>query len=135
MINQTQPELPPYEEIHKDIVFAIVLSVLTFGIYYFFWQAHQMRAMNRLLNTSKYGFWKWFFLSILTFGLYHLYYEYVMGSDLVLIQKKYSREQNENLPMICLLLGFFGLVIVADAIQQYELHKLYIHRETVGLPL
>ena len=64
-------------------------------------------------------------LSIITFGLYHIYHEYVMGQDMVDIQHLYNRPMSPNLPLISVLLAIFAVPFIADAIQQYELHKLY----------
>lgn len=120
-----EPKLPPFQAVHKNILFAILLTFLTFGIYYFFWQAHQMRAWNQLLGFQKYGFWKWLILSILTLGLYHIYHEYIMGADMLEIQQRFNKPLSNGLPLISVLLAVFGVPIISDAIQQYELHRLY----------
>ncbi|MGE3973195.1 MAG: DUF4234 domain-containing protein [Bdellovibrionales bacterium] len=117
--------LPRFEEVEKNIVLCVFLSFITFGIYNLFWQAHQIRVWNQLLGYPKYGFWKWFFLSLFTFGLYHIYHEYIMGDDMVKIQKKFGHEPNNLLPVLSVGLAVMALPIIADAIQQYELHKLY----------
>lgn len=126
-MSQLSPDrlLPPFEEIHKNIVVSILLIFLTFGIYYLFWQAHQIQAMNKLMGREKYNFWKWFFLSFVTFGLYHIYHEYVMSEDIVNAQKMYDKEPSGSLPLISLICSLSGFPIIADALQQYEFHKLY----------
>ena len=117
--------LPPIEEVEKNILLAVIFTIITLGIYYLFWQNHQMKAWNRLLGREKFNFWKWFVLSIFTFGLYHVYHEYVMGQDMIEIQKLYNKPVSPNLPLVSVLLAIFGVPFIADAIQQYELHKLY----------
>lgn len=117
--------LPPFHEIEKNIIIAIILTLITFGIYYFFWQAHQMRAWNRLLGYEKYNFWKWLLLTLITLGLYHLYHEYLMGTDMLEIQQKFGRPLSTALPIISVLLAVLGFPIISDAIQQHELHRLY----------
>jgi hypothetical protein len=117
--------LPPFEQVEKNIVLAVVLSFFTFGIYNLFWQAHQMRVWNKLLGWEKYSFWRWFLLSLITFGFYHIYHEYLMGTDLVLIQRRLGADVSEQLPLISVVLAAVAVPFVADAIQQYELHRLY----------
>ena len=84
-----------------------------------------MRAWNQLLGFQKYGFWKWLILSILTLGLYHIYHEYIMGADMLEIQQRFNKPLSNGLPLISVLLAVFGVPIISDAIQQYELHRLY----------
>ncbi len=121
------PTMPRFEEVEKNIVLCVILSFITFGIYNLFWQAPQMRVWNKLLGFEKYSFWKWFLLSVITIGLYHIYHEYLMGDDLVKIQRRFGFEPNTILPVLSVGLAVMALPIIADAIQQYELHKLYDH--------
>ena len=124
-MDQNTTPLPPYESVERNIVVAILLTIITFGIYYLFWQAHQMRCWNKLLGRDKYNFWLWFLLTICTFGLYHIYHEWVMGSDMMEIQQKYGKPVNSGLPIVSVLLAVIGIPFVADAIQHNELHRLY----------
>jgi hypothetical protein len=48
-----------------------------------------------------------------------------MGIGLVEIQEKFDMRVDKNLPLISLFLSIFGFSIVVDAIQQYEINKLY----------
>lgn len=112
------------EEFRLGIGKAIVLTLLTCGIYNLFWNARQFRAMNVLLGSEEYRFWRWFLLTIVTCGIYHIYYEYKMGTDLHTYLTGAGRPVNPNLALIALVLSIFGLTIVADAIYQGELNKL-----------
>ena len=103
----------------------IILSLITCGIYYLFWQERQMKAMNYLLEEDKFSFIKWFFLSIITCGIYHIYYEYVFGQSVIEAQQKHGRPVSSYLHLLSVGLALFGLNIVADAIQQEELNKLF----------
>jgi hypothetical protein len=121
----TTVQLPPFEQVEKNIVVCVILSFVTLGLYNLFWQAHQIRVWNKLLGWEKYGFWKWLLLTLVTFGLYHIYHEYLMGQDMVLIQRRLGGHVSENLPLISVVLAALAVPFVADAIQQHELHKLY----------
>ena len=120
--NQNQQTDPRW--IVRSIPLAVALSFLTLGIYYLIWQAHQMNVVNSLIGEDKHSFWKWFIFSLLTFGLYHIFHEWVMGNDLVDIQKRYNRNTTEHLPLVSMVLAIAGIPIVADAIQQYEMNRL-----------
>ena len=109
----------------KEIPMAIILTIVTCGIYGIFWKAHQFKTVNMLIGAEKYSLIKWFLLSIVTCGLYTIYIEYTMGQDIFEIQTtKNIVGANQNLPVISLILCFFGLMLVADAIQQSELNKI-----------
>ena len=101
------------------------LNLSHLRLYDLYWNAKQMKAFNGLLGRDEFSFWHWLFLSALTCGIFHLYYEYRMGIGLVEIQEKYGMRVDKNLPLISLLLSIFGFSIVVDAIQQYEINKLY----------
>ncbi len=103
----------------------IILSLITCGIYYLFWQERQMKAMNYLLEEEKFSFIKWFFLSIITCGIYHIYYEYVFGQAVMEAQRRHDRPVSSYLHLLSVGLAIFGLNIVADAIQQEEVNKLF----------
>src|SRR5687767_6903318 len=112
------------KEFDIGIAKAIVLTLVTCGIYDLFWNARQFRAMNVLLGRDEYDFWRWLLLSIVTCGLFHIYYEYKMGSDLVTHLTSIGRPVNPNLALVGLVLAIFGLSIISDAIYQQELNRL-----------
>ncbi|MHB8111102.1 MAG: DUF4234 domain-containing protein [Syntrophorhabdaceae bacterium] len=109
----------------SNIALDIVLTFITCGIYYFFWQARQIRAINHLLGQEKYNFWLWFLLTLVTCGLFNIYYEYYMAQGLIEAQEKHGRPKSKELPVLSLLLTIFGLSFVADAIQQNEINKFF----------
>jgi hypothetical protein len=109
----------------SNIALDIILSIITCGIYWFFWQARRIRALNSLLNEQRFSFVMWFFLSIITCFIFNVYYEYIMGQAIVEIQKRDNRPISNDLPVLGLVLSIFGLHIVADAIQQNEINKFF----------
>jgi len=122
-------EPPPVEadpgSFTSSIALDIVLSVITCGIYWWFWQARQMRAINYLLGQQRYNFWIWFLLTIVTCGLYNIYYEYYMAQGIVEAQDNHGRPRSKDLPVLSLVLTIIGLNIVTDAIQQNEINKFF----------
>jgi hypothetical protein len=109
----------------SSIAMDIVLSIITCGIYGLFWTARQMKAVNHLLGWDKFSFVKWLLLSLVTCGIYHIFYEYSMAQSIVEVQEKAGRSMSSSLPVISVLLAIIGLHIVADAIQQDEINKLF----------
>ena len=125
----SEPQPGPYT---SNIAMDVILTLITCGIYYFFWQARQFRAVNYLLGQQRYSFWLWFFLTLITCGLYNIYYEYYLAQGLVEAQEKLGRQKYKDLPVLSLiitLISFLSTVvflnIVTDAIQQNEINKLF----------
>ncbi|HOD74690.1 MAG TPA: DUF4234 domain-containing protein [Syntrophorhabdaceae bacterium] len=123
----SQPPLsePPTRPLTSNIALDVILSVITCGIYWFFWQARQMRAINHLLGQERYSFWLWFFLTLITCGLYNIYYEYYMAQGIVEAQDSRGYLRSKDLPVLSLILTIIGLNIVTDAIQQNEINKFF----------
>ncbi len=123
----SQPPLsePPTRPLTSNIALDVILSVITCGIYWFFWQARQMRAINYLLGHERYSFWLWFFLTLITCGLYNIYYEYYMAQGIVEAQDSRGYLRSKDLPVLSLILTIIGLNIVTDAIQQNEINKFF----------
>ena len=109
----------------SNIALDIILSIITCGIYWFFWQARQMRALNYLLKEQRFNFLLWFLVSLVTCFLFNIYYEYIMAQGIVEIQKKQGRTPSNDLPVLSLVLSIFGLHIITDAIQQNEINKFF----------
>ncbi len=117
-----QPYRGPYA---SNIALDIILSIITCGIYWFFWQARQMRALNYLLKEQRFNFLLWFLVSLITCFLFNIYYEYIMAQAIVQIQKKQGKTLSNDLPVLSLVLSIFGLHIITDAIQQHEINKFF----------
>lgn len=109
----------------SNIALDVVLSFVTCGIYYFFWQARQFRAVNHLLGQDRYKFGLWFILTLVTCGLYNIYYEYLLAQGIAEAQEKHGRPKSKDLPVLSLVLTIVGLNVVADALQQNEINKFF----------
>ncbi|MYE89539.1 DUF4234 domain-containing protein [Candidatus Poribacteria bacterium] len=115
----------------RNIVFGIIFSLLTCGLYSLYWQYKQMETLNGWLGRTDYRFWLWFFLSILTCGIFALYYEYKMAVGINEIQENSGLQVNHSLAVTCVLLAILGIGIASLAIQQWEINKFYNAREDV----
>ncbi|MCI5774731.1 MAG: DUF4234 domain-containing protein [Erysipelotrichaceae bacterium] len=110
----------------RSIPLYIVLSLITCGLFAFYWQAQIANDTNELIGDRK-GFSGGVvvLLSIITCGIYGLYWLYVTGSKIDQ-QKATNGYGNNGLAIISLILGIFGLGLVAYAIIQNELNQFEV---------
>ena len=107
----------------RSIALYIVLSIITCGLFSLYWQAQIANDVNQLVdNQSGFSGFVVVLLSIITCGIYGLYWLYVSGSKIDRA-KAGSGYGNGGLAIIALVLGIFGLGIVAYAILQNELNQ------------
>ena len=104
----------------RSIVKAIVLSLVTCGIYGIYWfvkLTNELNAMTNNQNDTSGGMC--LLLSIVTCGIYSFYWAYKMGT------KKDSLEGNTSgsSAILYLVLSIFGLGIVAYALIQDAMNK------------
>jgi hypothetical protein len=115
----------PAQEAVIPIGVAIILTIVTCGLYGFWWQYKQMEILNAWLGRKEYDFWTYILLTLITCGFFAVYYEYKMAQGINEIQHNGAGRVNENLALICLLLTIFGLGIVSLAIQQADINDFY----------
>ena len=108
---------------------AVLLTIITCGIYGLVWQYKQMKVLNFWLNRKEYSFGKWLLLSIITCGIYGVYNEYKMARGIIEVQQQNNFLVN-NVATICLIMTLIGLSIVPMAIQQTEINKFYVKIDT-----
>lgn len=105
----------------RNIIFDIILTLITCWIYNVYVNVQQIKAVNHMLGSQKYSPLKWFIFTILTCGIYHIYHEYILSRDICnCIGRPDSSE-----PLAHLVLSLFGLSLVADALQQNIINSYY----------
>jgi hypothetical protein len=109
---------------HINIPLYLILTILTCGLFNFYWNYRQMEACNVLLKRREFSFWVWLLLTILTCGIYHIFYQYKMGAAIVEIQQLMNREVFDKLPLLSVIVTILGFSIVVDCIHQSELNKI-----------
>lgn len=105
----------------KSVVADILLTLVTCGLFNIYIQYRQCDAVNNMIGRPKYNFILWFLFTLLTCGFYHIYHEYCMSSD---IAEKLERDTG-SAGLVAVVLSFFGLSIICDAIQQTEINRYY----------
>lgn len=102
----------------RELVVAIILSIVTCGIYGMYWMVVMTDDMNSISPADSYqtsGVLA-LVLTIITCGIYGIYWAYRMGNKL-------DAESGQNNGVLFLILNLFGLSIVTFALIQYELNK------------
>lgn len=108
----------------REIVTAIILSIVTCGIYGLYWFVCLTDDTNTISgDTGATGGGMSLVLTIVTCGIYGLYWAYKMGERLD------SAKAARGLPvkgdgLVYIVLCIFGLDIVAYALMQDELNKM-----------
>ena len=105
----------------RNIAVDIILTLITCMLFNFYVQYKQMQAVNDMLKQHKYSFILWFLLSLITCGLYHIYHEYRKSTDIALVLKK----DTGSAGIIAVILTFFGLGFINDAVQQADINTYY----------
>ncbi len=107
----------------RSIILAIVLSVVTCGIYSLFWVVSINNDLNEMTeDQGGMGGAAVILLSLVTCGIYYLYWLYKMGNKCDDIG-----QVNGSKGILCLLLGIFGLSIISLAIMQDSINKAVDH--------
>lgn len=104
----------------RNIAVAIILSIVTFGIYDLIWFVKMTNEVNSVTeNENDTSGGMALFLTIITFGLYGFYWAYKMGEKL----DDYE-EKHESRALLYLLLEIFGLGIVTFILIQDSLNSI-----------
>lgn len=107
----------------RNIVVAILLSIVTCGIYGIIWMIKLNDELNALANkqgATSGGMV--FLLTLVTCGIYGWFWYYKMGENVDTI-KANKGEASSNSPIIYLVLGLFGLGIVNYCLMQDTINK------------
>ena len=105
----------------RSIAMALILTVLTFGLFNLWVQHKQMQAVNAMLGEKRYSFLLWALFTAVSFGLYHIYHEYRISTD---IARKLSEAPGQE-GLRSVILTCLGLWIVEDAIQQSQINRYF----------
>lgn len=101
----------------RGIPLAIILSIVTCGIYTIYWQIKLTDEMNTLLNkpNATSGLMA-FIYTIITCGIYFLYWLYKMGDNVDALKGKSGDTGILYLVLGLLCLGLIPMALAQDAI-------------------
>jgi hypothetical protein len=103
----------------------LLFSVVTCGIYHVYWYFATLFEM-RDAGHSPTGNSPWldFLFAVVTLGLYGFYVDYRIGKELLDMQAERGLRENDT-SIIAVVLDIFGLGVVASALQQSELNRVW----------
>lgn len=107
----------------RNIVLAIVLSLVTCGIYSIYWFIVMTDDVNKVSNdvNATSGVMAFVF-TLITCGIYGFYWYYKMGQKLHTAGQQTGKDIADN-GILYIILGVFGLGIVNYALIQNDLNK------------
>lgn len=107
----------------RNIVVAILLSILTCGIYGIYWFIVMTNDVSEANGDPDFTGGKAFLFTLLTCGIYAIYWNYKVGKEMYEANQKHGISASDN-SMLYLILSIFGLTIVTYCIVQSELNKI-----------
>jgi len=130
--NQTNPQQPqqtipvgPISFGQRNIALAIILTIVTCGIYGLYWLYKLVDELNEASNnTAGQSGGMVLLLSIVTCGIYELIWLYKAGGLVTTAKGSRNLPVESDSSIIYLLLGLFGFGIVSYALIQNELNKV-----------
>lgn len=107
----------------RSIPLAIILSIVTFGIYGLYWYYSLAKDLNILIEDDSTSPGKVLFFSIITLGLYELYWLYKAGERMAVFQYQNGGNGDSSRAFIYLILSLLGWDVIAWAFIQNDLNK------------
>ena len=126
-VTETEYAPPRYHApiAQRNIGIAILLSIVTCGIYLLYWLYCIVTDLNAACNeTEDTSGGMVLLLSIVTCDIYLLYWLYKAAGKVNKIHRINGEPEDTSLPILYLILGLFGLSIVSLAMIQSELNKV-----------
>lgn len=108
----------------RDLATAIILSIVTCGIYGLIWMSQMQNDMNIVADdgdTTSGG--TVVLLSILTCNIYGIIWVYKTAQRLYAASQKYNKGNKNDNSVLYLLLSVFGLEFVAWCLIQNDLNE------------
>ena len=95
-INQTVYTTPAPVIAKREIIVALLLSLITCGIYGIYWFITMTDESNKVSGDNSTSGGMAFLFTILTCGIYSIYWYYKMGQKLYLAGKTYNKNISDN---------------------------------------
>jgi hypothetical protein len=106
----------------RSIGLAVLLTILTCGIYGIFWFISMTDESNSLSDKKHTSGGIALLLTLITCNIYGIYWNYKMGEKMFDIGKKYNKQISNN-SVLYLILSLFGLGLVNYCLIQSDLNK------------
>ncbi|MFV0254936.1 MAG: DUF4234 domain-containing protein [Erysipelotrichaceae bacterium] len=108
----------------KNIVSAVLLSIFTCGLYFWYWVICLTNDIAILKNDNKYRSGGLVvFLSLFTCGIYFLYWVYVTSRDIYKLELAYDNTAADN-STLNVILAIFAASVVSLSILQLSINRI-----------
>ncbi|RIX51457.1 DUF4234 domain-containing protein [Paenibacillus nanensis] len=107
----------------RNIALAIILSLITCGIYGIYWFIVMTNEVGTLSRDDSFTGGKHFLLTIVTCGIWSFIWSYQVGKHVAEAQRQRGMIVSDN-SVLYLILTFFGLGIVTYALVQSDVNKM-----------
>jgi len=107
----------------RNIAMAIILSLITCGIYGIYWFITLTNEVGYLSRDSNFTGGKHFLLTLVTCGIWSYIWSYQVGKQVAEAQRQRGFYASDN-STLYVILTFFGLGIVTYALVQSDVNKL-----------
>ena len=107
---------------YRNIAFYLIVSIVTGGLFGLYWLYCLANDMHYGTNGKTSSGGAVLLLTIITCGIYGWYWLYKSGSELDAVRFN-NGESMGHLGVLYLVLGVFGLGIVAYALMQDEINR------------
>ena len=122
--NTAMPNRPVIVGVKKrEIATAIILSLVTCGIYGLYWFVCLTDESNQLSGSDSASGGMAILYTILTCGIYSFYWNYIMGQKMAEAGKKYGKNI-EDRSVLYLVLSLFGFGIVNYCLIQNDINSI-----------
>ena len=108
----------------RDIAVAVILSIVTCGIYGLYWFVVLSEDVNTLTDDHSTSGATALILSIVTCGIFGIYWIYKLGKRVIDYERAHGEENvDESIIVLYVVLQVFGWGIVTYALLQDKLNK------------
>ena len=107
----------------KNIATAIILSIITCGIYFYVWMYDITESANVVSNSSEITPGMAILLSIITCGIFSIYWNYKMGKQIYEARLNRGMNASDN-SILYLILSLLGWSIINVALMQSDLNEM-----------
>jgi hypothetical protein len=107
----------------RSIASAIILTLITCGIYGIYWFIVLTDDVGKLSGDSTFTGGKHFLLTLLTCGIWSFIWAYQIGKHVGEVQRHRGQMVSDN-SALYVILTIFGLGIITHALVQLDVNKL-----------
>ncbi|TVX99762.1 DUF4234 domain-containing protein [Cohnella terricola] len=107
----------------RSIATAIILTLITCGIYGIYWFVVLTNDVGKLSGDYSFTGGKHFLLTLVTCGIWSFVWAYQIGQHVAAAQRQRGLATTDNSVMY-IILTFFGLSIVTYALVQSDVNRL-----------